>query len=255
MRGQIAFILALCVVLPAALAADEKTEAGQRPQTFEKTITVKLDYLLYLPEGYDKQQDKKWPLIVFLHGSGESGSDINMVKKHGPPKLLAAGGAELPVKDFVVVSPQCPAARRGWNTDHLNMLLDDILDKYRVDQDRVYLTGLSMGGFGTWSWAEHYPERFAAIAPMCGGGDPIFANRLRKMPIWVFHGEKDPVVPIKSSEVMVEAVKKAGNENVKFTRYPNAGHDCWTESYNNPELYEWFLQHKRAGRAEQASGK
>ena len=111
-----------------------------------------------------------------------------------------------------------------------------------------------MGGFGTWSWAEHYPERFAAIAPMCGGGDPIFARRLRNMPIWAFHGEKDATVPIKSSQVMIDAVKQAGNQDVKFTRYPDAGHDCWTESYNNPELYDWFLQHKRNGAA-QASGK
>lgn len=253
MRRAIAFLLGLCVGLPVALAADEKADTGQNPQTFEKTITIKLDYLLYLPEGYDKQQDKRWPLIVFLHGSGESGSDVNAVKKHGPPKLLAAG-TDLPVKNFIVVSPQCPDRRRGWNTDHLNMLLDEVLDKYRVDHDRVYLTGLSMGGFGTWSWAEHYPDRFAAIAPMCGGGDPILARRLRNMPIWAFHGEKDTTVPIKSSQVMVDAVKQAGNENVKFTRYPDAGHDCWTESYNNPELYDWFLQHKRNG-AEQASGK
>lgn len=252
MRGHVAFAVALITSLPFGLAAD-KAEPGQHPETFEKTITVKLDYLLYLPRDYDKDQDKKWPLIVFLHGSGESGSDVEMVKKHGPPKLLA-GDTDLPVKNFVVVSPQCPAAKRGWNVDHLNMLLDDVLAKYRIDQDRVYLTGLSMGGFGTWSWAERDADRFAAIAPMCGGGDPARARRLKSMPIWVFHGEQDPVVPIRSSEMMVEAVQKAGNNDVKFTRYPDAGHDCWTRSYDNAELYEWFLQHKRTEHPARSEG-
>lgn len=245
MKHRLAFAGVLCVCLPALFAADSASEPGQHPQSFQKQITVKLDYLLYLPPEYARESDKKWPLIVFLHGSGESGSDINMVKKHGPPKLLDAG-TELPVKAFVVVSPQCPDSREGWKPDHLNLLLDDILGKYHIDKDRVYLTGLSMGGFGTWRWAEQDPRRFAAIAPICGGGDPVFARRLRNMPIWVFHGEKDPVVPIHSSEVMVEAVKKAGNQDVRFTRYPEAQHDSWTESYNNAELYDWFLQHKRS---------
>jgi len=244
MNRSMCWALALCLSF-GALAAG--AEPGQHPQTFEKQVTVKLDYLLYLPADYPGDTDKKWPLIVFLHGSGESGSDVDKVKVHGPPKLLAKD-TDLAVKNFVVVSPQCPSARLGWNVDHLNMLLDQILADYRIDRDRVYLTGLSMGGFGTWAWAAHDPQKFAAIAPMCGGGDPTRARRLMRMPTWVFHGEKDPTVPIKASELMVQALKEAGNEDVKFTRYPDAGHDCWTVSYNNPELYEWFLQHKREPR-------
>ncbi len=126
----------------------------------------------------------------------------------------------------------------------LNDLLDKIIAEDRVDADRVYLTGLSMGGYGTWDWAIQSPDRFAAIAPICGGGNPDKVRAIRSMPVWVFHGAKDPTVPIAESEKMVKALKKAGS-NVKFTVYPEAGHDSWTETYNNPELYKWFLSHKR----------
>jgi predicted peptidase len=244
MKTRVLFALALCAALPAHAA--DAPETGQHPQSFEKQITVKLDYLLYLPADYGKDDGKKWPLIVFLHGSGESGSDVNKVTAHGPPDFLAKG-KDLPLKDFVVVSPQCPDRRIGWQPYMLNPFLDDILAKYRIDQDRVYLTGLSMGGYGTWLWAQTNAERFAAIAPMSGGGNssPRAVRRLRRMPIWNFHGEKDPTVPISESEAMIDAVKQAGNENVKFTRYPDLGHDCWSQAYGNAELYEWFLQFKR----------
>ncbi len=242
--------LALFAAIPA-FAADKPDPGKQEPQTFEKQVQVKLDYLLYLPPDYGKDADKKWPLIVFLHGSGESANvkngDVNAVKVHGPPKLLAAG-TDLKLKDFIVVSPQCPSNRVGWQTYMLNPFLDQILKDYQVDQDRVYLTGLSMGGYGTWAWAMQNPQRFAAIAPMSGGGDsnPRHVNRaLKNMPIWNFHGEADPTVPISESEAMIDAVKKAGNTDVKFTRYPNVGHDCWSQAYGNPDLYDWFLQHKR----------
>jgi predicted peptidase len=220
-------------------------QAGQQTaQGLEKTITrvVKADYLLYLPKDYGKDPSVKWPLMIFLHGSGESGTDVQKVKAHGPPKLIAAG-KEFP---FIIVSPQAPIVpRRGWSVETLNTLLDDILARYSVDQDRVYLTGLSMGGFGTWAWVSENPERFAAIAPICGGGQPRMARRIKDMPIWVFHGAKDMTVPISESEQMVEALKKAGAPEVKFTIYPDAGHDSWTATYDNPELYTWLLQHKR----------
>jgi predicted peptidase len=118
------------------------------------------------------------------------------------------------------------------------------LRKYRIDKDRVYLTGLSMGGYGTWALAAAHPEKFAAIAPICGGGNPAEAAKLARLPIWVFHGAKDPTVPIERSKEMVEAIKAAGGD-AKFTIYPEAGHDSWTETYNNPELYQWLLAQKR----------
>lgn len=249
-RTILGFTLALFAGAPAYPHAGEVQETGQHAQKFEKN-GVKLDYLLYLPPDYIKNTDKKWPLIVFLHGSGERGTNVNDVKKHGPPKIV--GTDESPLKGrFVVVSPQCPP-KEGWKSAELNPLLDSIMADYRIDPDRVYLTGLSMGGFGTWSWAIHNPERFAAIAPMCGGGDASRADRLKNVPIWVFHGEKDPTVKIQRDEEMVDAVKKAGNKDVKFTRYPDLGHDCWTVSYANPELYDWLLEHQRSGHAKSAS--
>lgn len=235
--------LALAASLLAPGAARAQAPGQQVPQTLTKLVNrnVSVQYLLSLPKEYGQDKDKRWPLLVFLHGAGESGSDIEKVKVHGPPKLIAQG-KEFP---FIVVSPQCPSTREWWNRESLNALLDDILAKYKVDEDRVYLTGLSMGGYGTWDWATRYPERFAAIAPICGGGLPRFAPRLKNMGVWVFHGAKDPVVKLEESQEMVDALKAAGATDLKFTIYPEAQHDSWTETYNNPELYEWFLQHKR----------
>ena len=230
--------------LPPGAGADETpatqpSESGQHAGHFEGTIRFKLDYLLFLPAAYGQDPDKKWPLIFFLHGSGERGNNVKMVKAHGPPKI-AETNRDFP---FIVVSPQCPP-NDGWKPMELNLLLDRILAGYRVDADRVYLTGLSMGGFGTWDWACQNADRFAAIAPMSGGGNTSLVRRIKNLPIWVFHGEADPVVPVAKSEEMVAALQKEGAD-VRFTHYPGVGHDCWTQSYNNPELYTWFLSHRR----------
>jgi predicted peptidase len=251
MRGLIQLLIdsAAMAILTAAVSsaagADEKvaTERGPDPQKsehFEReiTITVKLDYLLYLPAGYDDEK-KVWPLLVFLHGSGERGDDLEKVKVHGPPKLIAEG-KPLP---FIVVSPQAP--RRRWDPATLNALLDDLVAKHRVDKNRIYLTGLSMGGAGTWTLAGAYPERFAAIVPICGGGDPADAPKLKDIPVWVFHGAKDEAVPVSRSEEMVKALREAGATTVEFTVYPDAEHDSWTDTYANPKLYEWLLQQRR----------
>ncbi len=225
------------------VSSDSVLPGSQHSQTFEKTVTKTLscNYLLFLPEDYDKKQ-QRWPLIMFLHGAGERGSDLTKVKVHGPPKIVE-NRKDFP---FIVVSPQCP--ENDWWTGKVEVLinlLDDIVARYKVDTERVYLTGLSMGGFGTWSLASEYPERFAAIAPICGGGNRIpVALRLRDMPVWVFHGAKDKVVSLEESEEMVNAIRSRGG-NVKFTIYPDAGHDSWTESYDNQELYDWFLEHRK----------
>src|SRR5262249_47409491 len=145
---------------------------------------------------------------------------------------------------FIVVSPQSP--RFGWDVDTLNALLNDVVAHYKVDQDRIYLTGLSMGGGGTWQLAAAHPERFAAIVPVCGyTNNPADAGQLKDLPIWVFHGAKDSSVPLKRSEDMVKALEEVKAAEVKFTVYPEAGHDSWTETYDNPELYKWLLEHKR----------
>lgn len=225
------------------LHADDAAGAKQQAKSFEKEITtkVKINYWLFLPKDYDKGE-KKWPMILFLHGAGESGSNLAVVKKHGPPKIVE----QKPDFPFIVVSPQSPG--RGWNPDVLNALVDDIVATYRVDPNRVYLTGLSMGGYGTWALAAAHPEKFAAIAPICGGGDPSKAAVLKNLPIWVFHGAKDTAVPLARSEEMINALKAAG-ASPKFTVYPQAGHDSWTETYANPEFYDWLLQQSRDKKA------
>jgi predicted peptidase len=220
---------------------------GQTAQKFhlERKQVLAADYLLFLPQDYDASSDQRWPLILFLHGAGERGTNLWLVAKHGPPKIDTAQ-TNFP---FIVVSPQCPEGKI-WSNDLLLALLDEIENKYAVDTHRIYLTGLSMGGFGTWSLGLSHPEKFAAIAPMCGGGElitPLLADnaKLTTLPVWAFHGAKDPVVPVEESERMVALLKKQGVTEVKFTVYPEAQHDCWTETYANPELFEWFLKHSR----------
>ena len=219
---------------------------GQHPQSFRKTIKVAVGskYLLYLPDKYQASK-KNWPLILFLHGAGERGNDLSKVEVHGPPKLVAKEGRDFP---FVIVSPQCPADD-WWGSAlqiaALGALLDDVVLRYRIDRRRIYVTGLSMGGYGTWSLAVAHPNRFAAIAPICGGGNPDNAASIAHLPVWVFHGAKDEAVPLFKSQEMVKALRKAGGKP-KLTVYPNAGHDSWTAAYGKPSLYEWFLQHSRS---------
>lgn len=224
----------------SALAA-EPLQSSQQAQAFSRQIskTVTANYLLYLPQGYDIDKNRRWPLIVFLHGSGERGEDLNKIKVNGLPKLLETKH-DFP---FIVVSPQVPS-EDDWDIDTLDALLDEVLELLPVDRDRVYLTGLSMGGHATWKWAVQRPERFAAIAPVCGAGPRYRACALTHLPIWTFHGDQDTVVPYSASEIMVKAVQACGGE-VQLTTYPGGGHDAWTETYANPELYHWFLQHKR----------
>ncbi|MCX7003531.1 MAG: prolyl oligopeptidase family serine peptidase [bacterium] len=205
--------------------------------TIQKAID--LDYLLFLPHGYAATTNQSWPMILFLHGSGERGKDLSKVKIYGPPKRAEAE-TNFP---FIVVSPQCPA-EQWWDADALYALVQTIIKTYRVDTNRLYLTGLSMGGFGTWNMAMAYPRLFAAIAPVCGGGDAAKAATVRHIPVWVFHGADDPAVPVQRSEQMVAALQQAGGD-VRFTRYEKTGHDSWTKAYNDPELYTWFLQHRK----------
>lgn len=209
----------------------------QKPAKLDTQVRVQLSYLLYLPEDYEKKDS--WPLLLFLHGAGERGDNLELVKTHGPPKLIAAG-KEFP---FIVASPQCPKNLR-WEPIELLALIDDLSSKYNVDPDRIYVTGLSMGGFGTWGLAAYAPNRLAAIAPVCGGGEKHWVKRFLHLPVWAFHGGKDKAVPVERSQIMINELKKQGSQP-KFTLYPEAAHDSWTETYDNPKLYEWLLEQKR----------
>ena len=204
------------------------------------TKTIKLEYLLYLPEDYSVETEKKWPLVLFLHGSGERGEDVTLVANNGIPML--AQEKKFP---FIALSPQCPTYS-NWETekDALLALLQEAFESFSIDKDRVYLTGLSMGGYGTWSLSQQCPDLFAAIVPVCGGGNPDEVWRIKDIPVWAFHGAKDDIVPIEETEKMVQALEKI-NGNVKFTIYPEANHNSWTEAYNEPELYNWLLAQKK----------
>jgi predicted peptidase len=209
--------------------------------------TNRLSYLLSIPKAYADDSTRRFPLVLFLHGSGERGTNVQLVAVHGPPKQVREG------KDFpfVLISPQCPPDQR-WEPVVLADLLDEVEKAVRIDTHREYVTGLSMGGTGTWALAAHYPERFAAIAPICGREvriDTLLSGRnaeaLKTLGIWAFHGAKDSVVPLKESQSMVSAYEKLGNADVKLTVYPEVDHDSWTQAYNEPEFYSWLLAHHR----------
>ncbi len=239
-----------CLMGLRSLGADPVVgRAGAQIETEYREIvtrTNQLRYLLYLPADYKADAGSKWPLVLFLHGAGERGSDLQKVAVHGPPKLVSQG-RQFP---FILVSPQCPAGQ-VWDESALVGLVDSIQARYRVDPARVYVTGLSMGGYGTWLLAQKHPGRFAAVAPVCGGGDrirsllPSQIEALKTLGVWAFHGAKDNVVPLSESERMCEAFKRIGVQDIQLTVYPEANHDSWTATYENPALYEWLLKHHR----------
>ncbi len=233
----ILLVLGLTVLINSAALAEKAHRQQEKEFEADITVRVNLGYLLYLPEEY-RPEGEAWPMIFFLHGSAGTGNNLEKLKTKGPPKIVETK----PDFPFIVVSPQSP--KRGWDVDALNALLDEIVAKHNVDKDRVYLTGLSMGGFGAWALAAAHPDRFAAVVPVCGGGDTSTAGRLKDIPHWVFHGAKDRNVPVSQSERMVRAIEAAGG-NVKFTKYRSKGHDAWTQAYRNPHLYKWLLQQRR----------
>jgi len=232
--------VALGVVL--MFAGTTHAEEPAPGKQVEQSLTLKndqpLDYWLYLPEDYSK--DKPAPLMLFLHGRGERGDDLELVLKHGPPRLISEG-KQMP---FIVASPQLPKDPLWWNVDHLILLLDELEEKYAVDKSRIYLTGLSMGGFGTWELGAKQPKRFAALIPICGGGSPEWADQLATVPIWAFHGDQDRAVPVERTLEMVKAIKGADGD-IKQTIYPGVSHDSWTQTYANPKIYDWLLSHTR----------
>lgn len=208
---------------------------------------VNLNYLLHVPEQSQANPEKLWPSILFLHGLGESGDNPSDVLRYGVPQYIA----EQPDFPFIVIAPQCPE-NTWWPelSDSLDILLEQCCGSLAIDTKRLYLTGLSMGGFGSWYLGTIWPGRFAAVAPVCGGGYwfhgfPERVAALKNVPVWAFHGAKDDVVPLTASEEMVNTLGNCGG-NVKLTVYPDANHDSWTETYNNPELYNWFLKHSKS---------
>ncbi len=217
--------------------------AQNNEKTLSKNITKKIsvDYILHFPENYKKQKHD-YPLIVFLHGSGERGNDLSKLSIHGPLKYIENGNK----LDAIILAPQCPD-KEVWDMDVLTTLIKEVVLKNRVNYTRVYLTGLSMGGYATWELALKHPEMFAAIAPICGRINYTFLENIRNLkdkPIWVFHGAKDEVVPISNSKRIVKALTNIG-ANPKFTIYPEAGHNSWSKPYSDPYFYTWMLSQEQ----------
>lgn len=219
------------LILIGILTFTVKSFTAEAQQPLKK---VHYHYLTYLPENYDSTQSNLYPVIIYLHGRSASGTDLNRVRRYGLPFFLDRGKK----LDFIVVAPQCPWGKRWSSENWLDTMMVELNAKYRIDNDRIYLTGMSLGGFGTWELANMYPNRFAAIAPMCGGGNPEWAENLTHIPTWVFHGVQDRLVPVTRSDQMVKALEKK-DALVKYSRFSKKGHDLH-RMFDNDELYEWF---------------
>jgi predicted peptidase len=243
----VALLIFSSFFLTLQVDAQEKmpSPGEQVEMSFTTTDSAEVPYLIYLPKGYQADGDKKFGLMLFLHGRGESNGPLSLVAKWGPPKFAARGDA-LP---WIVVSPQCPKTD-WWSSEkqqsRLTELLDDVIKKHNVDEARVFLTGLSMGGYGRWTMAANHPERFAAVAPVCGGGDPARAESLKDVPIWAFHGDADRAVPFEKTVTMVAAIKKVGGTKIRFTSMEHLGHNCWSAAYATPGLYQWMENQARS---------
>jgi predicted peptidase len=193
--------------------------------------------LLYLPPNCTTR--RQWPLVVYLHGAAQRGQDLQELREAGLPAQIEKGARP----EFILISPQCPSDS-PWEPKTILRLIEHVCASFPIDPDRVYLTGFSMGGSGTWRTACLDPSRFAAIAPLAGGGDVDQAARLANLPIWAFHGAEDNVVPLSASQEMVEAVRRCGGQ-VKFTVYPKTGHGICDATYTGPQLLDWLLAQRR----------
>lgn len=242
-------------------------------QRVTDSLPFTYQYYLSTPPAYLPDETKQWPLLLFLHGAGEACPPIEKVLRHGPPKLVdaylfARDNAEIDrdsatflAENFVTCSPQINEGR-GWNSQVLSKLLDEVVHNYRIDRNKIYCTGISMGkkyvmtlhdvrsfvrflagGYGTWALALEEPQRFAAIIPICGGGDRRRVSALKSLPIWNFHGALDEVIPMAAS---IELVTALNSDLCKSTIYPDLKHDSWTRAYNNKQIYIWLLQQTRS---------
>ncbi len=270
MNWRIGIFTILAIILAACSSAAQETavqyQTGVQLQAayditqLAEGVTPnhsEMPYLLYLPEDYGTDPDKEWPLIVFLHGSGydTDGNDSAWMMQSGLPEVLFKGDQpeEFP---FIVISPQALPGNTWWSGDMpvlLNAVIDEVAETYQVDTDRIYLTGLSMGGYGTWYMATGYPDKFAAVASISGSGYRIAEFPpletlciLKDVPIWVIHGAQDLISIPRASEIYADTLQESCNGDVKWTLYPDAGHlETFTRAYRDPELYDWFLSHTR----------
>ncbi|MEQ9460904.1 MAG: prolyl oligopeptidase family serine peptidase [Phycisphaeraceae bacterium] len=245
--------LTLLILISATTTLGDHHHPRQSAHSLNITVEqdLTLNYLLALPDGYNTHPNQHWPVVLFLHGAGERGDNLDKVKAWGPPKMIEQGET-IPA---IVISPQCPDD--SWwpqHNDALIALLDDIEANYRVDTDRIYVTGLSMGGFGSWSLAGTIPDRIAAVVPICGGASWYEARRIgeHRIPLWAFHGEADNVVEVEESLRAMKSVRAAGHENVKLTIYPNGNHGAWIPAYADEDMWAWMFEQRLTDRHAEA---
>lgn len=242
-HATLGFATALTLLMTTACQTPPPPPSGHGQTAHTTPVSVTLDvpmrYWLHLPAGYDRDPQKRWPMIFFLHGSGERGDDLQRVKVNGPPKFLD----QRPDFPAIVVSPQVDE-HGAWNPHLLHGLLARLGGTLRIDTARVSATGLSMGGRGAWAWAIEYPDDLAAIAPVSGEGDKRRVCRIRHLPVWGFHGDKDPIVPYVGHQETMNELRLCGG-TPRFTTYPGVGHDAWTATYADPALYDWLLAQRR----------
>jgi predicted peptidase len=241
---SMAFITLLAIGIRTGEAGDQR---GLLNRVFKDSEGKEHKYVVFVPHDYkaDDAADKRWPVILFLHGAGERGDDGELQAKVGLAPAIRKREQDFP---FIAVFPQCE--KNSWwraeaaDGERAMAMLAEVEKEYKTDRDRVYLTGLSMGGMGTWSLSMKYPDRFAALVPICGRGDNKQAEKIAKLPIWCFHGDADKAVDVEGSRSMIAAIKEAGG-NPKYTEYPGVGHNSWDAAYGTDELYTWLLQQKR----------
>lgn len=201
--------------------------------------TIKCNYLIYVPDTY-KSEENDFPLIIYLHGKSHRGNDLDKLKGYGLPYLISKGHKY----NFIIASPQCPDTTYWSSVNWFDALYNELTEKYRIDKDRVFVTGISLGGYGTWQAAMDHPDKIAAIVPMCGGcADSAEICRIKDIPVWAFHGTKDEIVKIIETEDLVNRLK-ACNGKVRFTKIENAGHDI-TNTFENQEIYDWLIKQKK----------
>lgn len=261
MRILVRFVLLVTLVLSVAVITyrivyDFNLIRSGDTFVVKKTSPDGYDFLFHIPRGYNDFSGPQ-PLLLFLHGAGEIGTDPETLRDKDPAFFARDEfrNEETASFPFIIVTPICP--ENHWEPRRIIALLDQVLSenrfRFRIDPDRVYLTGYSMGGFGTFETAMEYPERFAAIVPVAGGGEPSKAKKLQNVSTWVFHGESDPTVPVSSSDLVVERMRELGHKDVDITTFPNTGHGIAREVYSDPTLYEWLLL-KRRGLLDHGTG-
>lgn len=241
MLRVVLFVVSAMIVAPLS-AADKGSFVNK---VFKNKDGHESPYVVFVPANHDKS--KPTPVILFLHGAGETKGGNKMPIEQGIAPHIKRMEEKDQAFKFITIIPQ--AETRDWRVDSPNgkralAMLDEVVKEYNGDTKRLYLTGLSMGGFGTWSIAAAHPDKFAAIAPICGGGEAEWAEKLKDLPIWCFHGDQDGSVKVQLSRDMIEAIKKAGGKP-RYTEFPFVGHNSWDAAYAHEELYSWLLSHAK----------